>query len=266
LNSTPLDQASILRGLSTRCFGRSLTILDECGSTNDVAARIAEDGAPHGAVVIAETQRAGRGRLGRTWYSPRGGVWMSVLIRPHEGLFPWESLPLIGALETAETLVVSWRVKAAVKWPNDVVVEGRKIAGTLVESKFEGNELSYATLGIGINANVDTSEVGSIRDSSTSLLTLLGTPIDREKLIIAILSRLETLYESIQATGESAALSLLADLNWSKGKHVRVRMINRDLAGCFDGYESLARVRIRTVGGLECVETSAVVSVDYESD
>ena len=191
---------------------------------------------------------------------------MSVLIRPHDCLFPWESLPLVGALGIAEMLDVRWRVKAAVKWPNDVVVDGRKIAGTLVESKFKGNDLSYATLGLGINANVDTSAVGSIRDSSTSLLTLLGTPIDREKLIIALLSRLETIYESMQAAGESAALSLLADVNWSRGKHVRVRMVDRDLVGCFDRYESLARVRIRTVGGFECVETSAVVSVDYESD
>ena len=125
MDSQRLDPDSILRDLRTHCFGRSLVILDESSSTNDVVASTAEDGAPHGAVVIAETQRAGRGRLGRAWYSPRGGIWMSILIRPKRALSFSDSLPLVGALGLAKTLGLNWRVRAAVRWPNDVVVDGR---------------------------------------------------------------------------------------------------------------------------------------------
>lgn len=191
---------------------------------------------------------------------------MSVLIRPNEPL-PWaDSLPLTAALGIAKTLVMKWQVKAAVRWPNDVVVDGRKIAGILVESKSKGNELAYGTLGIGINANFDTDKLASIRDSSTSLLVVLGTAVDREELIAAALSDLEAMYESIRADGEKAALQLLEDLDWSKGKNVRVRTINRELVGVFEGYESLARARIRTRSGVERVESNIVLSVDYESD
>ena len=225
---------------------------------------MAAAGAPHGAVVIAETQDAGRGRFGRAWHSPRGGVWMSTLIRPQDVISSADSLPIVAAVATAKTLL-RWRVRAGVRWPNDVVAEGRKIAGVLVESKSRGNELIYATVGIGINANVDTSKVESIRGSSTSLLTLLGTPINREELIVGVLSDLEAVYESLQGTRENTAMDLLSALDCSKGKHVRVRTVDRDVMGLFDGYESLARARILTSNGLEAVETSAVVSVDYES-
>lgn len=191
---------------------------------------------------------------------------MSVLIKPNGTLSQVDSLPLIAALGTAKTLVLNWRVRGAVRWPNDVVVEGRKIAGILVESKSKGNELIYATLGIGINANIDTDKIEPIRDSSTSLLILLGTPINREELIAATLSNVEAMYESVEATGESVALDLLVDLDWSRGKQVRVRTISRELVGLFDSYESLTGVRIRTTNGLERVTASTLVSVDYESD
>jgi BirA family biotin operon repressor/biotin-[acetyl-CoA-carboxylase] ligase len=190
---------------------------------------------------------------------------MSVLIKPHGGLSTTDSLPLIAALGVAKTLV-RWNVRAAVRWPNDVVVDGRKIAGVLVESKSKGNELTYAAVGIGINANVDTGAINSIRDSSTSLLALLGEPVNREELIVTVLSDLESTYESIQDAGESDGLDILADLDGSRGKHVTVRTVNRDLVGLFDSYESLSRVRIRTRSGLERVDTNAVVSVYYESD
>jgi len=263
LDWKPIDRASIARGLKTEWFGRTLVILDECSSTNDVLVRMAADGARHGAVVIAETQRAGRGRFGRAWYSPRGGVWMSVLIKPQYEIFATDSLPIVAAVGTAKTLL-DWRIEAGVRWPNDVVAGGRKIGGILVESKSKGNELIYSTVGIGINVNVDTSKIESIRSSSTSIITLVGTPIEREELIVDLLLELEAVYESFRES-ESAVMDLLRTLDYSRGKPVRVRTVDRVVTGVFDGYETLARVRILTGSGFESVETSAVVSVDYES-
>jgi BirA family biotin operon repressor/biotin-[acetyl-CoA-carboxylase] ligase len=227
---------------------------------------MAEDGAAHGTVVIAETQHAGRGRFGRVWYSPRGGIWLSILIKPQGSLSLTDSLPLIGALGTAKALRQTEGVKAMVRWPNDVVVDSRKIAGVIVESKSKGNELTYGTLGLGVNANFYTDDIETIRDSSTSLMTLVGRPINREDLIAAILSEVELIYESARASAGAEVMALLRALDGSKEKRVKVRTAQRKLEGVFDDYEGLARVRIVTKGGPELVETSTVISVDYESN
>jgi BirA family biotin operon repressor/biotin-[acetyl-CoA-carboxylase] ligase len=190
---------------------------------------------------------------------------MSVLIKPQRPFFSADSLPLIAALATAKTLL-KWGVRAGVRWPNDVVVDGRKIAGILVESRTKGNELTYATVGIGINANVDTDAIESIRASSTSLLTILDRVVNREELIVDILSNLEAMCESIGSTRENAAIDILETLDWSKGKHVIVRAVDRDVVGLFDGYASLTTARILTKNGSELVEAATILSVDYESD
>jgi len=145
-------------------------------------------------------------------------------------------------------------------------VEGRKIAGILVESKSKGNDLVYAVLGLGINANVDTNEIELIRDSSTSLQMLKGHPIDRVELLVNTLSEVETVYESIHSTCESSAMEVLRNLDWSRGRRVRVRTADREIVGLFDDYETFDRVRVSTGSGPERVETTAVTSVDYESD
>jgi BirA family biotin operon repressor/biotin-[acetyl-CoA-carboxylase] ligase len=266
LSSEQLDEDSILRGLKTRRFGRPLVVVDECGSTNDVVKGMAESGAPNGLVVIAETQTAGRGRLGRAWYSPRGGVWLSILVKAQELPSFLNCLPLVGALGIVKPLVEKWGLKARVRWPNDVVVGWRKIAGVSVESKSKGNELIYAILGIGINANFDTNKIAPISGASASLLTLLGGPVNRENLITVILSETEKMCESLYASGGKDLVVLLRELDCSRGEHVKVRTPEREVVGTVDDYESLSRVRIITRDGFESIETSALVSVDYQSD
>jgi BirA family biotin operon repressor/biotin-[acetyl-CoA-carboxylase] ligase len=173
---------------------------------------------------------------------------------------------MIGAVATARAIRHGWKVNARVRWPNDVVADGRKIAGILVESKSKGNELIYAALGLGINANVDTSKIESIRGSSTSLQMLKGQPINRTELILNTLSEVEAIYELILSRGEGAVMEILRDLDWSSGRRVRVRTVDREVAGVFDGYETMDTVRVSTEGGLERLETNFVVSVDYKSD
>jgi BirA family transcriptional regulator, biotin operon repressor / biotin---[acetyl-CoA-carboxylase] ligase len=266
MNSKPLDQAYIQRDLKTRCFGHSLRIVDECASTNDLAQRMAEDGAPHGSVIIAESQHAGRGRLGRTWYSPIGGVWLTIIVRPSGVPSLSTSLPVVCALGIAKVLAESLGVNAGVRWPNDVEVNRRKIAGVLVESKSKGDKLNYALLGLGINVNFDTDLFEQIRGSSTSLSNVIGSSIDRENLIVKILTEMEAIYELVQASQASVLMAYLRKLDCSRGRHVRVATGQRVVVGVFDDYEALDRVRIATHEGPESVETSAVVSVDYESD
>ncbi len=146
-----VDERIINQNLQTRHLGRKLSITSECTSTNDIVKRSAEMGAPHGFVSISETQSVGRGRLGKSWVSPVGGIWLSILLRPggHQSFL--DSLPLLGALAIAEAVGSQLRLKACVRWPNDVVVDNRKVAGILAEAKSKGNELAYVILGLGIN-------------------------------------------------------------------------------------------------------------------
>jgi BirA family biotin operon repressor/biotin-[acetyl-CoA-carboxylase] ligase len=247
-------------------MGRTLKIVDECSSTNDLVKVMAENGAPHGQVVIAESQTAGRGRFGRFWFSPRGGIWLSTLIRPPKE-FPFlDSLPLAGALAIAKPLAEQWEVDAKVSWPNDVVVGRRKIAGVLVESKVRGNELLFVVLGVGINANVDTANYDLIHDTSTSLLSILGREIDREDLIKAVLFEAERNFESLLGSGVVDLQALLGALDGSRGRRVKVRSPQDEFAGVVDGYEGLTGIRIITPKGVVSVQTNNLLSVDYQVD
>ena len=265
MDSSPLDRERILRRLKARCFGKSLLKIDECGSTNDVLKERAENGAPHGFVVDAENQSAGRGRMGRVWQSPRGGVWLSILIRPQHSPELLSSLPLVGALGVAKALVENFGVPARVRWPNDVVVDRCKIAGVLIESRSKGNELVYAIIGLGINANFDTSQIEPISRTSTSLQMLVGRGVDRETLISAVLSETERLYECLYAPSFDLS-ALLRKFDCSRGRHVKVATATREFVGIVDDYEGLDRVRITTPKGLESIENDALLSVDYQSD
>ena len=266
LDWKPIDENVILRGLQTQRLGKSLRIVDECSSTNDLVGQLAEAGAPHGLVVIGETQTAGRGRFGRAWYSPRGGIWLSVLLRPQNQSISFDSLPLLGALGIAKPISEHWGARARVRWPNDVVVDRQKIAGVLVESKTSGNRLEYATMGLGVNANFDPNQIEPIRGSSTSLLRLLGREVNREELILAILSATERMYESLAANRETDLAQVLEGLDCSRGSRVRVKTAEGVFEGVVDAYEGLGKVRIMTRRGHVSVETGTVVSVDYQSN
>jgi BirA family biotin operon repressor/biotin-[acetyl-CoA-carboxylase] ligase len=256
----------VLLHLRTQSFGRCLTILEECTSTNEVVREMAEKAAPHGLVVIAETQTAGRGRLGRTWSSPKGGIWMSILIRPAGLALLADSLPLIGALAVAKSLRECWNVDAQVRWPNDVIAEGRKLAGVLVESTAKGNEWVFATLGLGINVNFNPSRLGEFSRSSTSLLALLGREVDRGVLIASVLFEAETLYESLLDSKQTELTGLLRRMDCSRGRRVRVKMKEGEIVGVIDDFESLDSVRLLTVEGAQLVKTMSLECVDYESD
>jgi len=261
-----LCESLIRQRLKTCWIGKTLKVVDECVSTNDIARIMAEDGAPHGLVVIAESQTAGRGRLGRPWFSPKGGIWLSILTRPPKWFHFLDSLPLVGALAIAKPLAEQWNIDAKVRWPNDVVVGRRKIGGVLVEAKARGNELDFAILGLGINANVETSKIGAISRTATSVLSILGKEVKREDLIPAILFEMERNFESLGGSADVDLEGLLTNLDGSRGSRVKVRTSGAELEGVVDSYEGLSRIRILTWDGITPVETNAVLSVDYQVD
>jgi len=188
------DRRHMLRALSTDFIGRSLLWRTRTGSTNDVAMEAARRGCPDGTLVVAETQTRGRGRMGRRWSSPRGGIWASVVLRSdfysqHPGV-----LALMGALAVARAVEKGLGISARIKWPNDVEVNGKKLAGILGEAATAAPE-SFAILGIGINANIAPSRLPrSIARSATSLSKLCGRKVSRCDFLALVLTHLEDIY------------------------------------------------------------------------
>ena len=195
--SAKLNVNQLQNGLRTRRFGRSILFSREVDSTNKWAKELATYGAGEGTVVIAETQTKGRGRLDREWISPTGGLWFSLILRPN--LSPTEavSLTFVAGLAVTEVLREMFDLRAETKWPNDVLVNGRKICGVLAEMNTTGETVNFVVVGVGVNVNFDVENVfpEQLKKVATSLEKELGRKVKLEKLFRALLERLENLYE-----------------------------------------------------------------------
>ena len=195
-------------GLRTRRFGRTILFLREVGSTNDLAKELASYGVVEGTVVVAETQTAGRGRLGREWVSPKGGLWFSVILKPK--LKPAEAVGLVfvAGLAVAEALRELYAVQVETKWPNDVLLKGRKVCGILSEMSTVDEKVNYVTVGVGVNANFDVEKAfpEELRANATSLENELGRKVKLEELFKALLEKLENVYELFLKEGFAPVL------------------------------------------------------------
>ncbi|MGH7233441.1 MAG: biotin--[acetyl-CoA-carboxylase] ligase [Nitrospiraceae bacterium] len=203
----PLTSRIIKTALSTKVLGRMLHVLDETPSTNSLAADLAQQGAPHGTVVVAEAQSAGRGRLGRRWHSPHGkNLYCSIILRPLSppdqlpSLLSW--IPLISAIAAARTIQAIAALRPSLKWPNDVLIGSRKIAGLLCESSGAGTATPFIVVGVGLNVNTRADTFPEeIRNLATSLVIETGRPFDRTAVLATLLSELEIRYDMLVAGG-----------------------------------------------------------------
>ena len=195
-----LSPAAITDGLATRFIGQEVTCYPSLPSTNDVAKRKARQGAKEGTVIVAEEQTAGRGRIKRLWLSPRGSVALSIILYPPLAYLP--SLIMVASLAVARSIEQVTGLKAKIKWPNDVLVNDKKICGILVESDVRGNKVDCAVIGIGINVNLKLSEFPRIAPMATSLSRELGSDVPRREVIRSLLAEAEKLYLAL-AAGDS---------------------------------------------------------------
>ena len=182
--------------LDTSVVGRKVLCFEELASTNVMACELGEKGEPEGTVVIADRQYAGKGRLGRRWESPSGvNLYASILLRPE--IPPWNApqLTFVSAAATAETIAHMHDLPARVKWPNDVLIDGRKVSGLLNEMSGESERLNYVVLGIGVNVNMEASQFPEgLRNPATSLAMEKGASVSRFDLTCSLLQRLDSLY------------------------------------------------------------------------
>jgi BirA family biotin operon repressor/biotin-[acetyl-CoA-carboxylase] ligase len=176
-------------------IGHRVIIKDEVPSTNQLAKSMAAEGEPEGTVVVASTQTVGRGRLGRSWMSPPGGIYLSIILRPpmDEGLL--NRLTVFSCLPVAQALEDVYGIQISVKWPNDVVAGGLKVGGILAEGQAMGGKQESVVLGIGINLNTRPQEIGL--STATSMYTLTGKEVARDAFLHTLLFRLDAFYASL---------------------------------------------------------------------
>ncbi len=235
----------------TKIIGRDIQVFEETTSTNDVVEKMARDGVREGVVVFAESQTKGRGRLGRKWISPaKKGLWFSVLLRPN--LRPPEATKLTVAAATGVRRAIEafTGLKPRIKWPNDILFQGRKAAGILVEMSAELDRVKYIILGIGVDVNLAASEFPSdLRQIATSLRAEGGKAVSRPDLAVAILRELEHDYLRV-TTGQFASV---AD-EWEKhgvtiGNEVVIHTGDRQIRGRAESLDEDGALLLRTVHG-----------------
>ncbi len=192
-----LSAEAISEGLGTRFLGQNTLYHQRLTTTMDAARESALDGAPEGTVIIAEEQTAARGRLRRVWLSPRGNLALSIILYPHRQQL--HSLIMVASLAVARSIEQVTGLTPEIKWPNDVLIDGRKTCGILVESSTQGDRVDYAIVGIGINVNLDLADFPEIRSIATSLSDELGTKVSRLDLVRSLLQETEYLYLAASA-------------------------------------------------------------------
>jgi BirA family transcriptional regulator, biotin operon repressor / biotin---[acetyl-CoA-carboxylase] ligase len=235
----------------TKVIGRDIRVFEETTSTNDVIEKFARDGVKEGVVVFAEAQTKGRGRLGRKWISPaHRGLWFSILLRP--GLRPQEATQLTVASATALRRAIGavTGLKPEIKWPNDILIGGKKVAGILTELSAEVDRVRHIILGIGIDVNLAADEFPpELKKIATSLKIETGEMVSRAELAVTILRELDHDYARI-GVGKFPAL---AD-EWESGcatigKNVRVHIGDRRVRGCAESLDDDGALIIRTEHG-----------------
>lgn len=226
-----LYPGEILKGLQTKVFGREIHHFPLIDSTNDRAKEIAETGAPEGTVVLAEGQTGGRGRMERPWKSPPGGIWMSVILRPPIPPHMVPGLTLVAAVAVVQGVKEVTGLKPLIKWPNDIYVEGRKICGILTEMKAEMDRVHHIVIGIGVNANVDPSELEKEAPNAGSLVMFLPQQVDRKKLVREILFQLEEYYLVFCGEGVLPILEVWRNNNFTLGHKVVLKQDDQEISG-----------------------------------
>jgi len=204
--------------LTTSFIGKELHYLATTSSTQDIAREMADHGAPEGTAVIAGTQLSGRGRLGRSWLSPEGGLATSIILRPAMSAVPL--LPAISALAVFRT-IKHLGIEAGIKWPNDILIGGRKVCGILIEHTLINSMVGYSIIGIGININFDTALYPEIAGFATSLSMQLGHELPVGQVALSVYTEMENLY--LQSVTPDLITREWADNMHTIGRRVKVQ-------------------------------------------
>jgi BirA family biotin operon repressor/biotin-[acetyl-CoA-carboxylase] ligase len=240
MSSDPLLVESLGNGL----LRRTVHFFPECPSTNEIIRNLARSGEPEGALAIADYQSAGRGRLSRVWLAPAGSsLLFSLLLRPPIPHSRALQAAMAVSLGVIQGIRLDCGLTARLKWPNDILIGGRKAGGILCELGLDGEKLDYAIVGVGLNMNFDPVGVAGIPPDSTSILVELGRPRSRTALLRAILEEMEPLYRAV-CRGESLRAEWARALE-TLGQYVRVELPEEEITGKAESVEENGALILR---------------------
>jgi BirA family biotin operon repressor/biotin-[acetyl-CoA-carboxylase] ligase len=249
--------------LRTLFVGKQVIFRESADSTQNLAMALANKTDSHGSVVIAEQQKSGRGRQKRRWLSPKGGVWLSVVLKPDIPTARITLLPFVAALAACDAIKATG-LDARLKWPNDVMISGKKVAGILLDISAEAEQVNYAVIGIGINANVDSAAISARLDGVkiTSISDELGRSVSRLDLTKALLENLERYYLEMKQSGAVAILQKWKKNSDMLGCKVTVTQNNRTVEGVAADVNDDGSLLLRTGNG-DVNVVSGDISVRY---
>lgn len=260
-----LTSDELALGMTTRYLGRRIICFETIGSTNNYI-REHVDELPGGTLVVSEEQKSGRGRLGREWTSPSGkGIWMSLLLKPKISPQDAPKITQIAAAALVETVNDLYGLEVKVKWPNDVVVKGRKVCGILTEMGAELGMVRHIVLGIGINANMDVFE-GELADKATSLKIEMGQVVDRKKFLFHFLNCLEGFLDLFFEDGDfEKALNICRKHSAVIGKKIWIKGKNSSVEVLATGINDGGELMVQYEDGSEKAIISGEVSIRSEN-
>jgi BirA family transcriptional regulator, biotin operon repressor / biotin---[acetyl-CoA-carboxylase] ligase len=220
------------RGLETETIGHDIHYFSEVDSTNDVAKYLAEEGAEEGTLVVAEIQNRGRGRRGKTWISPPGGVWMTIILRPDIPPYQAPQLTLVTGVAVAKTLKEELNLDVGIKWPNDILIGKKKVCGILTEVNASVDKVNYLVIGVGIDMNVDVPVFPSeLQKDATSLKNELDTEINGALLVQKFLLNFENIYKKFKDGKFPEILNEWRAMSSTIGNNVEVRTRGKTVRG-----------------------------------
>jgi BirA family biotin operon repressor/biotin-[acetyl-CoA-carboxylase] ligase len=223
----------ILSGLKTKSLGKRVYYFDSVDSTQNHAMKIASEQTSHGTLIIAEKQTNGKGRLGRKWVSPRGGIWLSIILHPKFDISVITLFPIASALALSNAIEKTLNIKSELKWPNDITIKGKKVAGMLVDASIESNKIESMILGVGINYNVEVKQIEKILKTTPNFygvtsLSEHNKTIKSILLVQSFLLELEEIYNILNTgdikkiirdwTKKSSTIGQNIELNTEDGK------------------------------------------------
>jgi len=225
----------VQRGLFTTYIGKKIFYFPELESTNIVAKEKAlhrAEGIDEGTLIIAERQSTGKGRLGREWFSPVGGIWLSIILYPQLSPSYISRITLMTAVAAVKSIKICTQIESQIKWPNDILINEKKVCGILTEMSAELDIINWVVVGIGINVNIDHQDFPEdIQKNTISLKEILGKKVLRVKLVQTFLQEFEKYYESLKRREFSSILKEWKLYSHTLGKKIRVDMGERIITG-----------------------------------
>ena len=219
----------VIRGLNTKFIAKQIHYFDYLDSTMNLAMQLGMQGSPNGTLVLAESQTRGRGRLGRNWFSPKyKGIYLSLILRPD--ILPAASpiLTLLSAVSICEAIKEVVHLDAQIKWPNDIIMHNKKLAGILTEMNAEVDKVNFVVIGIGLNVNNDKK---SLIAQSTSLKEQKGEQVQRILLLQELLRRIEKNFNLLETKGNQSIIDKWRNFSLTLGKRVKIYCQDKHLEG-----------------------------------